>query len=152
MEMKTPIAPGRRIGFDYGEKRIGVATSDSESILVSPHATIKNDADLSLKISEILNDVRPVYIVIGNPKHLSGVDGSKSYEAASFAALIRSLYEGPIYLVDERLSTQVSYAQMRDAGKSARDSKSVIDQIAAVNILETALLNEKSNTSIGNRF
>jgi putative Holliday junction resolvase len=41
---------------------------------------------------------------------------------------------------------------MREAGKSARDSKGVIDQIAAVNILETALLNEKSNTSIGNRF
>jgi len=41
--MKTPIAQGRRIGFDYGEKRIGVATSDSESILVSPHATINND-------------------------------------------------------------------------------------------------------------
>ena len=150
--MKTPIAQGRRIGFDYGEKRIGVATSDSESILVSPHATINNDADLSLKIGEILNDVQPVYIVIGNPKHLSGADSSKSDEAASFAALVRSLYEGPIYLVDERLSTQFSYAQMREAGKSARDSKSVIDQIAAVNILETALLNEKSNTSIGNRF
>jgi len=66
MEMKTPIAQGRRIGFDYGEKRIGVATSDSESILVSPHATINNDDDLSLKIGEILNDVQPVYIVIGN--------------------------------------------------------------------------------------
>ena len=152
MEMKTPIAQGRRIGFDYGEKRIGVATSDSESILVSPHATINNDADLYLKIGEILNDVQPIYIVIGNPKHLSGADSSKSDEAASFAALVRSLYEGPIYLVDERLSTQVSYAQMREAGKSARDSKSVIDQIAAVNILETALLNEKSNTSIGSRF
>ena len=150
--MKTPIAQGCRIGFDYGEKRIGVATSDSESILVSPHATINNDADLSLKVREILNDVQPVYIVIGNPKHLSGADSSKSHEAASFAALVRSLYEGPIYLVDERLSTQASYAQMRESGKSARDSKSVIDQIAAVNILETALLNEKSNTSIGNRF
>jgi putative holliday junction resolvase len=152
MQMKTPIAQGRRIGFDYGEKRIGVATSDSESILVSPHATINNDADLSLKIGEILSDVQPVYIVIGNPKHLSGSDSSKSHEAASFAALVRSLYEGPIYLVDERLSTQASYAQMRESGKSARDSKSVIDQIAAVNILETALLNEKSNTSIGSRF
>jgi putative Holliday junction resolvase len=152
MEMNTPIAQGRRIGFDYGEKRIGVATSDSESILVSPHATIINDDDLWLKIQDILNNVQPVYIVIGNPKHLSGADSPKSNEAASFAALIRTIYEGPIYLVDERLSTQISYAQMREAGKNEKDSKGVIDQIAAVNILESALLNEKSNTSIGSVF
>lgn len=152
MKMNLPIAHGRRIGFDYGLKRIGVATSDFESILVSPHATINNDNDLPLKIQDILNDVKPVYIVVGDPKHLSGADSSKSQEAVGFASLLRTLYAGPIYLVDERLSTQISYSQMRNVGKSSRDSKRVIDQIAAVNILEAALLNEKSNSSIGRVF
>ncbi len=44
--MTKPVAQGRRIGFDFGEKRIGVATSDAASILVSPHATILNDDQL----------------------------------------------------------------------------------------------------------
>jgi putative Holliday junction resolvase len=69
-----------------------------------------------------------------------------------FATLLRTLYSGPIYLVDERLSTQLSYAQMRDAGRNSRESKNIIDQISAVNILETALVNEKSNLLIGNIF
>ena len=115
--MTTPIMSGRRIGFDYGDKRIGVATSDPESILVSPHATIKNDNDLTIKVKEILDEVKPVYIVIGNPKHLSGLESEKSKDASSFATLIRTLYSGPIYLVDERLSTQISYAQMHDMSK-----------------------------------
>jgi putative Holliday junction resolvase len=148
----TPIMSGRRVGFDYGDKRIGVATSDPESILVSPHATINNDDDLPKKIKAILDEVKPIYIVIGNPKHLSGLESEKSKDASSFATLIRTLYSGPIYLVDERLSTQISYAQMREMGKNSKESKTVIDQIAAVNILESALLNEKSDTAIGSPF
>jgi putative Holliday junction resolvase len=152
MNMHKSIAQGRRIGFDYGEKRIGVATSDFDSILVSPHATLKNDENLISKIKDILSEVQPIYIVIGNPKHLSGYESSKSHDAVEFATLLRTLYSGPIYLVDERLSTQLSYAQMRDAGRNSRESKNIIDQISAVNILETALVNEKSNSLIGNIF
>jgi len=140
---------GRRISFDFGEKRIGVATTDLESILVSPHATILNDEKLLVKLTEILNEFEPVYVVVGNPMHLSGLNSVKSKQANEFANLIRSIFSGPIYLVDERLSTSNAYSQMRDSGKSERESKSVIDQIAAVNILESALLSEKAGNSIG---
>ena len=140
---------GRRIGFDFGEKRIGVATTDLESILVSPHATILNDEKLLVKLTEILNEFEPVYVVVGNPMHLSGLNSAKSKQASEFANLIRSIFSGPLYLVDERLSTSNAYSQMRDSGKSERESKSVIDQIAAVNILESALLSEKAGNSIG---
>ena len=81
--------------------------------------------------------------------HLSGQKSAKSKQASEFANLLRSIFSGPIYLVDERLSTSNAYSQMRDSGKSERESKSVIDQIAAVNILESALLSEKSGNSIG---
>ena len=70
--MTKPIAHGRRIGFDFGESRIGVATSDESSILVSPHATIKNDDYLSIKLKDIFAEINPLYVVIGNPIHLSG--------------------------------------------------------------------------------
>lgn len=150
--MTKPIDIGTRIGFDFGEKRIGVATSDPESILVSPHATILNDEKLAEKLKEIFSHIKPIYAVVGNPRHLSGENSSKSVQAIEFAKLIQSIFAGPIYLVDERLSTSNSYAQMREVGKNSKDSKAVIDQIAAVNILESAILNEKAGTSVGEIF
>ena len=143
--MNKPIDQGRRIGFDFGEKRIGVATSDAASILVSPHATIINDHQLK----DIFAEIEPLYVVIGNPIHLSGSESAKSVSALEFGKLIKSFFSGPIYMVDERMSTQSAYSQMREIGKSEKESKSVIDQIAAVTILESALLNEKSGSAVG---
>jgi putative Holliday junction resolvase len=147
--MSKPIEIGRRIGFDFGDKRIGVATSDRESILVSPHATVLNDKKLLDKLKEIIQEVEPIYIVVGDPKHLSGEKSLKSTDAVEFATLVKSIYQGPIYFVDERLTTANSYSQMREIGKSEKDSKHIIDQIAAINILESAILNERSGTIIG---
>jgi putative Holliday junction resolvase len=147
--MSKPIEIGRRIGFDFGDKRIGVATSDRESILVSPNATILNDEKLLDKLKEIIQEVEPIYIVVGDPKHLSGEKSLKSADAVEFATLVKSIYQGPIYFVDERLTTANSYSQMREIGKSEKDSKHIIDQIAAINILESAILNERSGTIIG---
>ena len=147
--MNEPIPIGQRIGFDYGVKRIGVATPDAHSILVSPHATLVNDDKLMDKLTEIITDINPIYIVIGDPKNLSGKDGEKSVLASEFGILIKKLFAGPVYLVDERLTTTNAYAQMREIGKSEKESKHVIDQIAAINILESAILNEKSGTSVG---
>jgi putative Holliday junction resolvase len=147
--MTKPVAQGRRIGFDYGEKRIGVATSDSDSILVSPHATIINDDQLRIKLKDIFAEVEPVYVVIGNPIHLSGSESAKSGSAMEFGRMIRSYFAGPIYMVDERMSTQSAYSKMRAIGKSEKQSKSVIDQIAAVTILESALQNEKLGSAVG---
>jgi putative Holliday junction resolvase len=147
--MSKPVEIGRRVGFDFGDKRIGVATSDRESILVSPHATILNNDKLVDKLMEIIKEVEPIYIVVGNPKHLSGDESAKSSDAIEFANLIKDIFNGPIYFVDERLTTSNSYSQMREIGKSEKDSKHIIDQIAAINILESAILNERSGTSIG---
>lgn len=147
--MGSPLQVGRRMSFDFGQKRIGIATSDRESILVSPHVTILNDEKLSEKLQEIIQEVTPIYIVVGDPKHLSGFEGSKSDEANSFGLFLKSFYDGPIYFVDERMSTSNAYSQMRQVGKSEKDVKHVIDQISAINILESALLNEKSGIAVG---
>ena len=147
--MSKPLEIGRRVGFDFGDKRIGVATSDRESILVSPHATIVNDEKLLDKLKEIIQNVEPLYIVVGDPKHLSGEQSAKSADVVEFAFLVKSIYQGPVYFIDERLTTANSYSQMREIGKSEKDSKHIIDQIAAINILESAILNERSGTIIG---
>lgn len=147
--MSNPFTPGRKIGFDFGDKRIGVATTDAESILVSPHATIVNDEQLKLKLIDIFSQLSPVYVVVGHPIHLSGQESKKTASVMEFIDILKQVYQGLIYLVDERLSTDSAYSQMRDVGKDQKKTKSIIDQIAAVNILERALQNEKSGAKIG---
>ena len=147
--MINSLKVGRRIAFDYGEKRIGVATSDEQTILVSPHATIVNDEQILAKLTDIFSDVNPIYVVVGDPKHLSGEVSQKSIQALAFADLIKKIFQGPIYLVDERLSTSSALSQMRSIGRNDKDSKAIIDQIAAVNILESAINNERSGNKIG---
>ena len=150
--MSEPIKIGRRLGFDFGDKRIGIATSDSEAILVTPYGTIVNDAELSLNLQSVFKEVDPIYVVVGDPKHLSGNESAKSRSVMEFETMIREVFCGPIYFVDERLSTQNANSKMRDLGKTEKESKSIIDQVAAAGILESALLNEKSGGEVGRLF
>ncbi len=135
---------GRRIAFDYGDVRIGVAVSDPDSILSSPLTTLKaTDKRLIKQISQMFSDIQPVAIYVGRPALLSGNDGSATEKAAEFVALLSTITQVPIELVDERMSTISAARNLRDAGRNAKESKSAIDMAAAVAILEFALDIEK---------
>ena len=135
---------GRRIAFDYGEVRIGVAVSDPDSILCSPLATLKAmDKSLVKQISQIFVEVEPVAIYVGRPALLSGNDGVATEKALDFVEVLRTIARVPIELIDERMSTVSAARNLRDAGRNARDSKDAIDMAAAVAILEFALELEK---------
>ena len=135
---------GRRIAFDYGDVRIGVAVSDPDSILCSPLTTLKaTDKNLDSQLSQILVDHEPVQIFVGRPALLSGADGTASEKARLFADRLRAITDIPIHLVDERMSTISAARNLRDSGKTAKDSKNSIDMAAAVAILEFALDLEK---------
>ena len=135
---------GRRIAFDYGDVRIGVAVSDPDSILSSPLTTLKTtDKTLVKQISEILADIEPVTIYVGRPALLSGNDGAATEKANTFVALLRTISEVPIEMIDERMSTISAARNLRDAGHNAKDSKNSIDMAAAVAILDFAIEIEK---------
>ena len=135
---------GRRIAFDYGDVRIGVAVSDPDSILSSPLTTLKAvDKSLTKQISMILDEIEPVVIYVGRPALLSGNDGAATDKALEFVALLRTLTELPIEMIDERMSTISAARNLRDAGRNAKESKSAIDMAAAVAILEFAIEIEK---------
>jgi putative Holliday junction resolvase len=135
---------GRRIAFDYGDVRIGVATSDADSIICSPLTTLKaTDKSLLKNISEILVEIQPVQIFIGKPALLSGKDGLATEKAIGFADLLRGITDVEIVMVDERLSTVSAARSLRESGRNAKDSKSSIDMAAAVGILEFAIDLEK---------
>ena len=97
---------GRRIAFDYGDVRIGVAVSDPDSILASPLTTLKSsDKGLLRSISLILDEIEPVQIFVGKPALLSGEDGSASEKAIAFAQRLAELTQTEIVMIDERMST-----------------------------------------------
>jgi putative Holliday junction resolvase len=135
---------GRRIAFDYGDVRIGVAVSDADSILSSPLTTLAaTDRQLAEQIGMILSEIEPVTIYVGRPALLSGNDGAASVKATDFVALLRTITQVPIEMIDERMSTISAARNLRDAGRTAKESKSSIDMAAAVAILDFAIEIEK---------
>ena len=135
---------GRRLAFDYGNVRIGVAVSDPDGIFASPRDFLANDENFEYNLSALLAEVEPIYIVIGLPLHLHGGSSAKSDSVHDFAARLRTSYSSDIYFVDERLSTVSAAKALRESGKDARTSRSLIDSAAAAGILESALMAEKS--------
>jgi len=136
---------GRRIAFDYGDVRIGVAVSDPDSILASPLTTLKSqDKNLLSQISLIFDEVSPIQIFVGKPSQLSSAEGIASQKAMEFADKLAELCDAEILLVDERMSTVSAARNLREAGKNAKDSKSTIDMAAAVAILEFGIELQKS--------
>jgi putative Holliday junction resolvase len=135
---------GRRIAFDFGDVRIGVATSDADSIICSPLTTLKtSDKSLLKTITEIFLEIQPIQIFVGRPALLSGKDGAATEKAVVFADLLRGITDTEVIMVDERLSTVSAARSLRESGKNAKDSKDAIDMAAAVGILEFAIDLEK---------
>ena len=135
---------GRRIAFDYGDVRIGVAVCDPDAILSSPVTTLNtSDSKLKVKISELFAEYEPIRIYVGKPTHMDGRDSQSSIKAGEFAVMLGELTNSPIELIDERLSTVTAAKNMQDSGVKAIDARASIDQAAAVAILNFALEIEK---------
>ena len=135
---------GRRIAFDYGDVRIGVAVCDPDAILSSPVTTLNsNDGNLKVKILELFSEYEPIRIYVGKPSHMDGRDSQSSVKASEFALMLGQLTNAPVELIDERLSTVSATKNMQDSGVKAKDARSSIDQAAAVAILNFALEIEK---------
>jgi putative Holliday junction resolvase len=135
---------GRRIAFDFGDVRIGVATSDADSIICSPLTTLKtSDRSLLKSITELFLEIQPIQIFVGRPALLSGKDGAATDKAVAFADLLRGITDIEVIMVDERLSTVSAARNLRESGKNAKDAKDSIDMAAAVGILEFAIDLEK---------
>lgn len=138
---------GRRIAFDYGDVRIGIASCDADGILASPLTTLQStDKKLKIKLLEIFREIEPIKIYIGKPSHMDGSSGLAVDKSLEFRDFLLTLTNSPIELIDERLSTVSGARSLRDSGVRAKESKSRIDEAAAVAILEFALSIEKNRT------
>lgn len=136
---------GRRIAFDYGDVRIGVAICDPDAILSSPLTTLNAiDKKLTELITAILVEYEPVAIYVGKPSNMDGSAGASAEKARAFSDLLTSLSAVPVVQIDERLSTVSAAKSLRASGVNSRQAKSRIDEAAAVAILDFALSIEKN--------
>ena len=132
-------APGVVLAVDVGTVRVGVAASDPHRILASPVETVP--APGHARVAELVAERAAVLVVVGLPTSLSGASRSASAQMARDWALILAPLIAPVEvrLVDERLTTVSATAALRAAGRTAKQSRSVIDQAAAVALLQGVL-------------
>lgn len=137
---------GVRIGIDPGDARIGVARSDPTGFLATPVETVRRGRGDLGRLAAIVTEHEAVEIVLGLPRSLSGREGPAAVKTREFASrLARSVAPVPVRLVDERLTTVSAEAMLRDRGRKGSDRRSVVDQAAAVLILQHALDTERAS-------
>ena len=139
---------GRRLGIDYGQARVGLAICDSDGMVATPLITLKNDKTLFSKIAEIIEEHQIVGVFLGKPKHLSGVEGATVELVAGFAERFSESFDLPIIYVDERLTSSHAESLLKAAGKESRTQRGLIDQLAAVAILELGIEIEKRKSDV----
>ncbi|MCW2287929.1 Holliday junction resolvase RuvX [Leucobacter luti] len=141
---------GVRLGVDVGKARIGVARSDLHGMLATPVETVPRDtagvADHA-RLIEIAREINATEVIVGLPLNMRGERTLSTDDAADFAhelAARLARHEIAVRLVDERLSTVSAQGQLRQAGKKTKQTRSIIDQAAAVVILQHALDSERA--------
>jgi putative Holliday junction resolvase len=135
---------GVRLGIDPGDARIGVARSDPSGMLATPVETVPRGQGDVDRWAAILEEEAAVEVVVGLPRSLSGGEGPAAAKVREFAAeLARRVAPVPVRLCDERLTTVTAESMLRERGKKGAKRRAVVDQAAAVVILQSALDTER---------
>lgn len=140
---------GRRVGIDVGSVRIGVACSDPDAVLATPVETVRRDRSGKhlRRLAALVTELGAVEVVVGLPRTLADRTGTSALDAIDLAdQLARRIAPTPVRLADERLTTVAAQRSLRAAGVRARAQRAVIDQAAAVAILQSWLDQRRAAT------
>ncbi|KDA05649.1 Holliday junction resolvase [Microbacterium sp. CH12i] len=135
---------GVRLGIDVGKARVGVSRCDPDGMLAVPVETVARSEQSLTRIAELAVEHEPLEFVVGLPVNMRGDDTPSTTDAREFAAALQRLTGVPVRMMDERLSTVTAHAALRSSGRTQRKSRSIVDQIAAVVLLQHAIDTEKS--------
>ena len=140
---------GVRLGIDPGDVRIGVASSDPSGILATPVETVaRGEGDLN-RVAALVQELGAVRIYVGLPRSMSGGEGPSAGKVRAFAHELSSRVQPvPVRLCDERLSTVTAEGQLRGQGRKGKRRRAVVDQAAAVVILQGALERERQTGTL----
>jgi putative holliday junction resolvase len=161
------VRPGVRIGVDVGSVRVGVATCDPAGLIATPVETVRRGRGDLDRLAVLVAEREAVEVVVGLPTTLAGRHGPAAEAAEEFARRLAARLAAPptaqpadapaardvpVRLVDERLSTVDAQRGLRDSGVDTRRGRSVVDQAAAVIILQTALDTERTSGTAPGRL
>ena len=130
---------GVRIGVDAGKARVGVSTCDRDGLLATPVVTLSRGDDTIDELRRLVEEHGAMEVVVGLPLSLRGDDTASTADARLLAADLAKRLDVPVRLVDERLSTVSAQRALHQSGRTVKASRPVIDQVAAVIILQNAL-------------
>ena len=134
------MRPGVRVGVDVGSVRVGVATCDPDGLIATPVATVRE----VLEVAAIVAELGAMEVVVGLPRSLSGEEGPAAEAARKYAAVLAArVAPVGVRLFDERLTTVDAHRTLRESGVAGRRQRAVVDQAAAVLILQAALDTER---------
>ncbi len=135
---------GTRLGIDVGKARVGVSRCDPDGMLAVPVETVPRAETSIDRIAELVAEWEPLEIIVGLPVNMRGDETLSTADARQFAAEIARRTDAAVRLVDERLSTVSAHAALRSSGRNQKNSRSIVDQVAAVVLLQHAVDTEKS--------
>ncbi len=133
-----------RLAVDPGAVRVGVASCDPDGLLATPVETVSRGRGDLRRLAALVAEHGAIEVVVGLPRSLSGGEGPAARGARAFARQLAGVLEVPVRLVDERLSTVAASRGLRESGVRGRRGRAVVDQAAAVVILQGALDAERA--------
>ncbi|MEG0161746.1 MAG: Holliday junction resolvase RuvX, partial [Aurantimicrobium sp.] len=140
---------GVRVGIDIGTVRIGVARSDRDGYLATPVETVDRGSENPIgQLVSLIAELEAIEVIVGLPLSLNGSHTASTEDALVMARELAQNASVPVRLVDERLTTVSAHSALRAAGKKQKQTRSVIDQVAAVMILQHALDSERSSGNL----
>jgi putative holliday junction resolvase len=139
LERSYPDIAGTVMAFDFGEKRIGVATGETMLKVAHPLTTInaeENEAKFA-QISELIKEWRPALLVVGLPMHMDGEAHLLTALSKKFAQRLEGRFNLPVVMQDERLSSAEASQNLSSAGIKGMKQKAMLDAVAAQSILQS---------------
>ncbi len=139
LERAYPKIEGTILGFDFGEKRIGIAVGETMLKLAHPLITIQaeENAVKFAQIATLIQEWRPSLLVVGLPTYLDGEAHELTHLAKKFAQRLEGRFNLPVVMIDERLSSAEAAQSLRESGVHGIQQKAMIDQVAAQTILQS---------------
>ena len=137
----TGAVSGTVIGFDFGERRIGVAVGETATRIANPLGAIEANANAERfrRIDALVEEWRPAAFVVGEPRHADGSEHSVAALCGKFARRLAARYQVAVLLVDETLTSAIAEAALRGMRARSRNRKADVDALAATLILQSYL-------------